>query len=84
MRILASSAVLITLAVAAPALADDTTRAADARAQQTQVLLAKARRTGDAATIADAKARADAANAVAWGRHHPAKQPGVTVASARQ
>ena len=60
--------------VSAPALADEA-RAADARVEQTAQQLAKAQQTGDAVTIADAKARYEAAKAVAWGQRHPARTP---------
>ena len=72
---IARAALALTLFAAAPALAADGARYADARVAQTQEQLNRARQTGDAAAIAEAKARADAARAVAWGQRHPAPQP---------
>ena len=74
----------LALFVSAPALADDAVRAADQRVEQTGKQLAAAVHTGDAVTIADAKAKHDAAQAVAWGRRHPAKQPSPAAVAARQ
>jgi hypothetical protein len=63
------------LSVTAPAIADSRTASPDARVRETRSGLVKAKRSGDAATIADARAKLQAASAVAWGVRHPAAQP---------
>jgi len=81
-----SSPVLFAVLIAGlttPALADSMTRAADSRVVETQRQLAKATQTGDVATIVDARAKYQAAKAVAWGLRHPAQQPTVKIASGR-
>ena len=71
------TAILIatSVAAAAPALADSAVRSADARVAETRSQLVKANRTGDVATIADARSKFVAAKAVAWGARHPAPTP---------
>ena len=71
------------LSMTAPAIADSRTASADARVRETRNGLVKAQRSGDAATIADARAKFKAASAVAWGVRHPAAQPGAEVATRR-
>lgn len=66
------------LALAAtPAFADiqSEVRRADQRVVEQRRAAAQAIRTGDAATIAAAQAKLRAAQAVAWGRRHPARAP---------
>jgi hypothetical protein len=80
MRALVSTILTISLAAAtAPALATNNRVAeisvADGEVTHQAQLMREALQGGDAATIAVARAKLQAARAAAWGKRHPARAP---------
>jgi hypothetical protein len=73
MRRAALLTVLVSLA--GPALAVSSNAAYDQRVQESRKQLVRAQASGDAATIAAARAKLKAASATAWSKRHPAPQP---------